>query len=150
MQNFKVYIVQDSLEFFKMVKTGDNTGISFTQIITEIGVSIRLAETCAFHRHIHKGWFINFRNKSILCHEKFKKKTQQSGRMEFFTLITQVSSRSDHTDNRTGQACKDELILAYGRKCLEKKHGCHIDNAQIEWFNTSFEASVYRLVVFQK
>ncbi len=52
--------------------------------------------------------------------------------MEFFTLITQVSSRSDHLDTRMGQARKDELILAYGRKCLEKKHGCHNGNARIE------------------
>ncbi len=70
--------------------------------------------------------------------------------MEFFTLITQLSSQSDHLDNQTGQARKDKLILAYGRNYLEKKHGCHIDNAWIEWFNTSFEASVYRLAVFQK
>ncbi len=70
--------------------------------------------------------------------------------MEFFTLITQVSSRSDYPDAFTGQARKDELISAYGRKCLEKKNGCHIGKAQIKWFNTSFEASVYRLVVFQK
>ncbi len=41
--------------------------------------------------------------------------------MEFFTLITQVSSQSDHSDTCTSQARKDELILAYGRKCLEKK-----------------------------
>ncbi len=61
-----------------------------------------------------------------------KKLTTQAGRMEFFTLITEVSSRSDHPDTHTGQASKDELILAYGRKCLEKKHGCHIGNAQIE------------------
>ncbi len=45
--------------------------------------------------------------------------------MEFFTLITQVLSQFDHTDIRTGQVRKDELILTYGRKCLEKKHGCH-------------------------
>ncbi len=36
--------------------------------------------------------------------------------MEFFTLITQVSSRSDHPDTRTGQARKDELIGSVGRK----------------------------------
>ncbi len=61
---------------------------------------------------IYKGWFINFRNKSIFYQGKFKKKvTTQAGRLEFFTLITQVSSRSNHSDTRMGQACKDELIL---------------------------------------
>ncbi len=44
-------------------------------------------------------------DKSIFCQEKFKKKlTTHACRMEFFTLITQVSSRSDHSDARTGQA----------------------------------------------
>ncbi len=68
--------------------------------------------------------------------------------MEFFTLITQVLRRSDHPNTCTGQAGKDELILAYRRKCLEKKHGCRISNARIELFNTSFEASAYHLAVF--
>ncbi len=27
--------------------------------------------------------------------------------MEFFTVITQVSSRSDYSDTHAGQACKD-------------------------------------------
>ncbi len=31
--------------------------------------------------------------------------------MEFFTLITEVSSRGNHPDTCMGQACKDELIL---------------------------------------
>ncbi len=59
------------------------------------------------------------------------KLTAQAGTMEFFTLITQVSSRSDHPKTHTGQERKDELILP-GRKCLEKKQGCHIGNARIE------------------
>ncbi len=48
--------------------------------------------------------------------------------MEFFASVTQVSSRSDHLDTCTGLARKDELIFAYGRKCLEKKHECYIGN----------------------
>ncbi len=56
---------------------------------------------------MHKGLFINFRNKSIFCQEKFKNKlTAQVYRMEFFTLITQVSSRSVYLDARAGQVRK--------------------------------------------
>ncbi len=40
----------------------------------------------------------------ILSGKIRKKLTTQVGRMEFFTLVTQVSSRSDHPDTRMGQA----------------------------------------------
>ncbi len=40
--------------------------------------------------------------------------------MEFFTLLTQVSSRFDHSDARTGQSAQSQLTLTY-RKNEEKK-----------------------------
>ncbi len=45
--------------------------------------------------------------------------------MEIFTLLTQVSSQSDHPDACTGQMHKDLLISAYERKCLEKGQHCN-------------------------
>ncbi len=70
--------------------------------------------------------------------------------MEFFTLIMQVSSRTDHPDAFTGQTCKDLLISAYRRKCLEKENAATSATLQIELINTSFEMSIYHLAALKK
>ncbi len=44
--------------------------------------------------------------------------------MEFFTLITQVSSRSDHSDAHMGQARTKSVDISVQKKMKKKKGFC--------------------------
>ncbi len=55
--------------------------------------------------------------------------------MEFFTLLTQVSSQFDHLDACVGQTQKDLLISSCRRQCLEEKIAAILATLQIEQIN---------------